>query len=338
MPTVVVRRFIAGVLDVAVFTSVAWGLTWLVSAQPVDSAITYAPYAAAETWKKILPLWMVWHHLYWVLPTWLAGGTFGKRLVGIRVVSLAADSAPHDAPTKYWRAAVRETWAKLWTVASLGMGWADAVSSDTTLHDRLVGTDVVEGAESERLDTATAWSEVTWATWFAVVGSAGVLLWSRATDGLFYRVFWMGAIHLPHEAGHLLVGLAAPGLVAVAAGTAFQFIFPGAAAVSFARRGEAAQAAGCAVWTAASLLYTADYLGDAWDRELALPMPIGGAFSEDLLDSHDFWQLLSAAKVLAYAPSLGATTRFAGWALLCGALVWLAVRALSRPAALPPEI
>ena len=75
-----------------------------------------------------------------------------------------------------------------------------------------------------------------------------------------------------HEAGHVI--FAPLGMSwHMAGGTLLQLLAPLAFVVSFLRRGRRFDAAVCGVWFAESLMYTAEYLGDA--RLMALPR-VGG--------------------------------------------------------------
>ena len=93
-----------------------------------------------------------------------------------------------------------------------------------------------------------------------------------------YRYHWVDGINLLiHEAGHVvfspLARISAGGeTLAVLAGPLLQLAVPFYITFRLWRRGEAVPAAVSALWSAESLMYTAEYMADA--NRLALP-PIG---------------------------------------------------------------
>ena len=138
----------------------------------------------------------------------------------------------------------------------------------------------------------------------------------------FYRYHWVDGINLLiHEAGHLVFSLFGETL-GVLAGPALQLAVPFYITFRLWRRGEAVPAAVSALWSAESLMYTAEYMGDA--NRLALPL-IGG-------HPHDWRLLLDRAGALESAEEIGFALHVLASAAALGA-VWWTIRHESEAAA-----
>ena len=110
-----------------------------------------------------------------------------------------------------------------------------------------------------------------------------------------YDYHFLDGVNLAlHEGGHLVFGPFGQ-TMQVLGGTVGQLFFPVACAASFAQRKQTFEAAVCGVWAAESLMYTAQYLGDA--RAQLLPL-VGGHI-------HDWNYLLSEAGLLTRSQALG---------------------------------
>ena len=128
----------------------------------------------------------------------------------------------------------------------------------------------------------------------------------------FYRYHWVDGINLLiHEAGHLVFSLFGETL-GVLAGPALQLAVPFYITFRLWRRGEAVPAAVSALWSAESLMYTAEYMGDA--NRLALPL-IGG-------HPHDWRLLLDRAGALESAEEIGFALHVLASAAALGAVWW----------------
>ncbi len=137
----------------------------------------------------------------------------------------------------------------------------------------------------------------------------------------FYRYHWVDGINLLiHEAGHLVFSLFGETL-GVLAGPALQLAVPFYITFRLWRRGEAVPAAVSALWSAESLMYTAEYMGDA--NRLALPL-IGG-------HPHDWRLLLDRAGALESAEEIGFALHLLASAAALGA-VWRTIRLESEAA------
>ena len=108
---------------------------------------------------------------------------------------------------------------------------------------------------------------------------------------LSYRYHFLDGVNLLiHEAGHVIFSPFGV-ILGVLGGTLLQLVFPIVFVVYFARRDQPMEAAVCTVWSAESLMYTAEYLGDANAQVLPL---IGGHI-------HDWHFLLERAGLLSVA-------------------------------------
>ena len=137
----------------------------------------------------------------------------------------------------------------------------------------------------------------------------------------FYHYHWVDGINLLiHEAGHLvfspLARVSAGGeTLAVLAGPLLQLAVPMFLTFRLWRRGEAVPAAVCALWSAESLMYTAEYMADA--NRLALPL-IGD-------HPHDWRLLLDRVGVLESAEEIGLVLHLVASAAAVAA-AWWAIR------------
>ena len=125
-------RFIAYLLDTVPFTVGAAASVW----------IWGGPLARPITDKALLGLGAAWTLLavLWQFAGNLAGGTLGKKLLGLRVVT-ADGSSPG-----FFRALVRALgWVLSTPLANFGFILALFNSKTRALHDLLAGTYVVEG-------------------------------------------------------------------------------------------------------------------------------------------------------------------------------------------------
>ena len=142
---------------------------------------------------------------------------------------------------------------------------------------------------------------------------------------LFYRYHWVDGINrLVHEVGHVvcspLARISAGGqTLAVLAGPLLQLAVPFYITFRLWRRGEGIPAAVCALWSAESLMYTAEYMADA--NRLALPL-IGG-------HPHDWRTLLERAGALESAEEMGLALHLLASAAAVG-IVWRTIRLEAR--------
>ncbi|MCA2977295.1 MAG: RDD family protein, partial [Myxococcaceae bacterium] len=136
-----VRRVGAAVVDLALFTLVAWLVFTFFDRRTMDPRL-YPPFQASAAWRWVGPSWLlVWTALF-AVPTALTGQTLGKRLWGVRVVDAAG------RPPGWLRALVRELPVKWVGLAANGAGWWVALlGPGRPLHDVVTGTTVVEDAE-----------------------------------------------------------------------------------------------------------------------------------------------------------------------------------------------
>ncbi len=125
-----------------------------------------------------------------------------------------------------------------------------------------------------------------------------------------------------HEAGHMVFRFFGQALH-VLGGSIGQLVFPTAFVVYFARRGQIFEAAVMTIWVAESLMYMAEYMGDA--QAQALPL-VGGHI-------HDWRWLLSRAGLLSHCELLGGLLHGLAGLLAIGALAFAAWEV--RPGAEP---
>lgn len=114
-----------------------------------------------------------------------------------------------------------------------------------------------------------------------------------------------------HEAGHVIFAPLGMGWH-MAGGTLLQLLAPLVFVCSFLRRGRRFDAAVCGLWFAESLMYTAEYLGDAY--RMALPR-VGG-------DLHDWNWILSHWGLVAQCEQIASVVQ-----VLAGALALASVLA-----------
>jgi len=115
-----------------------------------------------------------------------------------------------------------------------------------------------------------------------------------------------------HEAGHPLLGLFSNRLM-VYGGTIFQLVFPITVAIHFSRRKEPVGFVIGLLWLGENLLNVARYMADARAQELPL---VGGG-------EHDWTEIFLRWGVLAKDLRIAGFTRWLGYALMMGALIWL---------------
>ncbi|WP_419163484.1 hypothetical protein [Candidatus Palauibacter sp.] len=128
----------------------------------------------------------------------------------------------------------------------------------------------------------------------------------------FYRYHWVDGINLLiHEGGHLVFSLFGETL-GVLAGPLLQLAVPFFITFRLWRRGEAVPAAVGALWSAESLMYTAEYMADA--NRLALPL-IGD-------HPHDWRNLLDRADALGSAEEIGLVLHLVASAAAMGTVWW----------------
>lgn len=136
---------------------------------------------------------------------------------------------------------------------------------------------------------------------------------------LLYRYHFIDNINLLiHEAGHLV---SAPfgEVLGMLGGTILQLGFPLAFVAYFWRRAQRFEAAVCGLWSAESLMYTAEYMSDANARVLPL---VGGHL-------HDWRWLFERQGVLDAAEEIGLTVHVIA-SVAAIAIVWGATRAEIR--------
>lgn len=135
----------------------------------------------------------------------------------------------------------------------------------------------------------------------------------------FYRYHFIDNINLLiHEAGHLVF---APfgDVLSMLGGTILQLGVPLGFVGYFWKRAQGFEAAVCGLWSAESLMYTAQYMSDA--NTLALPL-IGGHL-------HDWRWLFERQGVLDLAEEIGLTVRVVA-SVAAVAIVWWAARNETR--------
>lgn len=131
----------------------------------------------------------------------------------------------------------------------------------------------------------------------------------------FYRYHWVDGINLLiHEAGHVVFSVFGETL-GLLAGPLLQLTVPLFITYRLWRRGESLPAAVAALWSAESLMYTAEYMADA--NRLALPLTAD--------HPHDWHLLLDRAGLLGSAEALGLALHLLASAAVA-AIVWHTVR------------
>lgn len=118
----------------------------------------------------------------------------------------------------------------------------------------------------------------------------------------FYSYHFIDGVNLAiHEAGHLIFSFGGETLHFLG-GTLLQLAFPLAFVMHFRQQKQSFESAVCALWFAESLMYTAEYLGDA--KAMQLPLVGGGTHDWNWLLSH--WGLLDNCVGLAQSLHLAA--------------------------------
>lgn len=137
-----------------------------------------------------------------------------------------------------------------------------------------------------------------------------------------YRYHFLDGVNLfLHEAGHVFFGVFGDTLQFLG-GTIGQLVFPALFVGYFWHRGQRFEAFVTALWFAESLMYAAEYMGDA--RRMALPLVGGGI--------HDWNWLFTRWGMLDQAEGLGAFVHVVASFLVIGAMTG-AARELKREAA-----
>lgn len=161
-------------------------------------------------------------------------------------------------------------------------------------------------------EAAAPWRPVSTAALMAVALACALLLGVHASS----RDGWIPLLDSAnlafHEAGHPIIGAFSERLM-VYGGTIFQLAFPAVVAIHFARRGEPAGLAMAVVWLGENLLNVARYMADARAQELPL---VGGG-------EHDWTEIFLRWGVLAKDVKIAGLTRWLGYTLMVGAVVWL---------------
>ncbi len=315
------RRAGAFAIDALGFALIAW-----VACRTIDHRVSdaFPPHQAAKASARMVPVLLVLFTAWFIVPVALWQASLGKKVFRLKIVR-AVDGKALGWP----QLVIRELMLKWLSLAMNGAGFIDGLLTGVAFHDRLIDSRVV--SDEDDLDFEAPWSEVSWAAIGLTAAVSVFIAWSFRTNGLVAHVLRNGALYIPHEAGHLVVGLVMPHLVGVMAGAWGQLLFPSIAAIAFARRRSTVQLAGTLVWLAFSLFDIAQYAADAWYREGALPVAVGDDFSEDHLDAHDWWQLLSAAKLLRYAQPVGDAIETVGWVAVVAAFGLMVRQAVTKP-------
>jgi hypothetical protein len=129
----------------------------------------------------------------------------------------------------------------------------------------------------------------------------------------FYRYHFIdGANLLFHEAGHVFFGFLGQTMHFLG-GTIGQLVFPAACAISFYRREQLFETAVCTIWFGESMMYMAEYMGDAKTQLLPL---VGGHI-------HDWNWLLGNAGLLDSAETLAGFVHFLASTLVIASLVFI---------------
>lgn len=140
-----------------------------------------------------------------------------------------------------------------------------------------------------------------------------------------YRYHFLDGVNLfLHEAGHVFFGVFGQTLQFLG-GTVGQLVFPALFVGQFWRRGQRFEAYIVAIWFAESLMYAAEYMGDA--RRMELPLVGGGI--------HDWNWLFSRWGMLDQAEGLGAFIHVLASLLAIAAMVCAGRQALTENAAVP---
>lgn len=155
---------------------------------------------------------------------------------------------------------------------------------------------------------------MTWSLSFLLAPLCGYLLWAYATGA--FTVFDTSALII-HEAGHVFF---APfgWTLRILGGSLFQLILPSLFVYSFLRTSYRPGVQISLVWLGQNALNVSTYAADAQERSLPL-------ITNDP-STHDWWNLLRAADLLAYDSLVGGL--FLGLALLAFGAALLVPRVL----------
>lgn len=141
---------------------------------------------------------------------------------------------------------------------------------------------------------------------------------------LAYRYHLVDGVNLgAHEAGHMVLRFFGQALHMLG-GSIGQLVFPVAFVVHFLRRRQYFEAAVLTVWVAESLMYMAEYMGDALARRLPL---VGGHI-------HDWHWMLSRVGLLEHCELLAGTLH--GFASLLAVSAVAVAAYLVRPGCARP--
>ncbi|RKZ10722.1 hypothetical protein DRQ32_06860 [bacterium] len=141
-----------------------------------------------------------------------------------------------------------------------------------------------------------------------------------------YRYHFLDGVNLfLHEAGHLFFGIFGQTLHFLG-GTLGQLVFPGLFVGHFWRRGQRFEAFIVSIWFAESMMYAAEYIGDA--GHMLLPLVGGGI--------HDWNWLLRKWGMLVRAEGLGMFVHDIASFIAIGAIV-CAGRELKRENSVAPR-
>lgn len=120
-----IDRVIAGILSAAVIWSLSAGNgRWL-----NEKVFFWFPGWSLVTWTVF--------KIYHIFTTCMFGASPGKRLLNLRVVSTVGED------TTLWQIVFRETFGKLLSALTLGVGYMMVLDDKGTLHDRLADTSVI---------------------------------------------------------------------------------------------------------------------------------------------------------------------------------------------------
>jgi hypothetical protein len=129
----------------------------------------------------------------------------------------------------------------------------------------------------------------------------------------FYEYHFIdGANLLFHEAGHIFFGIFGQ-FISVLGGTLGQFVFPIATAIHFFLRNERYEMFVCILWFGESMMYMAEYLGDAEAQILPL---VGGHI-------HDWNWMLSKMGVLPYCETIAFIFHVLASVIVAGAVFFM---------------
>lgn len=140
-----------------------------------------------------------------------------------------------------------------------------------------------------------------------------------------YRYHFLDGVNLClHEAGHVFFGVFGD-TIQFLGGTVGQLVFPALFVGQFWRRGQRFEAFIVSIWFAESLMYAAEYMGDA--QRMALPLVGGGI--------HDWNWLFSRWGMLDQAEGLGTFVHVIASLLAIGAMVCAGRELMKEDSAVP---